>query len=781
MRTKILKISILILFALCFTPAANSQHQAATDNIIGMDLEQVERIYRRALSRGDSSLTIHYAEKLFIQSEFERAFEMYERADALGQVETIQQKRNYQHSALRIDKQSPYVQNTGYFSKRWNLDVNINPFCSNSPQEDFAPFFWKGILFLTSSRDLSEEQYLFTRNPFLNVFAFLHDCISTQLPDALPPDINTQRHDGPIAISEDGNLLIITRNHQEKSNEGIYNLYLDYYVKKGNQWSNSRRFPLFDKEFSVQHPYYSDKDSTLYFSSNVEGGYGGFDLYKSKWNGQRWSEPENLGPEINSPYDEVFPAFAPWGDLIYSSNHIETYGGLDLVMFRDEIRYLFPKPFNTVHDDFSITFKTESSGYIASNRDIQGFTDDIYVFDITGPLWPLYDFYVEVLDKETLEPIEGVEVIFSSEIAEGDLNTTEKGMGFLHTGTREFFDYSFSLYKDGYLPKDTVSDFFVEKDGDFILTLLLEQVYPEGQFVVYFDNDRPDPRSRESVTDLTYEQTFNAYMSRIYAYYNNSINTREEIDNFFDDVQQGMENLTQLAQFLREEFEKDRHYIITFTSHASPLATSEYNLILSKRRFVSVENFLKSWEEGQLRQFVEQGNLQYVNNPLGASLARPDVSDDRLDIARSVYSIAAARERRVTISWRRIRAGDAEQGYLNGFPIVPYEETTEQYHQEEEITAPDPITDDDKAELPLATQPERNYHIIVASFSNLDNAQNKAKRLQGLYGAEASVLPISENMLYRVSYHSYGNRQDAEAALRKVRSNIAADAWILIR
>ncbi len=658
MRTIFLKAIMLILVSVCASPPLSAQYRTATDNIIGMDLEQVERLYRRALNRGDSTYTIHYAEAHFIRSDFEKAFELYQRADALGQIETIHQKRNFHHAALRIGKQSPYGQNTGYFASDLNWIVTVNTFCANSPQEDFAPFYWRDILFVTSSRGYDEEKYPFTRNPFLNVHAFIHDCISANLPDALPKNINTPNHDGPIAISEDGNLFIITRNHLRRSSDGIKNLYLEYYTREANRWSEGKIFPLHDIEFSVQHPFYSDSDSTLYFSSNVEGGHGGFDLYKAKWNGKTWEEPINLGPEINSPYDEVFPAITPDGALIYSTNHIETKGGLDLVLFKNDTRYLLPEPLNTIHDDFSIAFMDSRSGYFASNRDFQGFTDDIFTFSIHIPE---YDFFVEVLDKETLDPIENVEVIFSSEVAEGTLNTSNDGMGFLHTGTGELFEYNFSLTKDGYIPKHTVSDSFIEREDTFVLTLLLEQVYPEGQFVVYFDNDKPDPKSRKPVTELTYRQTFDAYMLRKNDYYNNSINTREEIDAFFEEVQQGMDQLTQLVQFLKEEFQKGRHYTITFTSHASPLATSEYNMQLSKRRFVSVENYLKVSTESQLRHFIEQGFIRYENTPMGASLARPDVSDDRRDPARSVYSIEAARERRVKVSWKRIRIDDTDQ------------------------------------------------------------------------------------------------------------------------
>ncbi len=776
MKTILYIFSTLLLILSGMSPGLNAQYMTATDNIAGLNINEVKRNYERAIQRGDSSYTIHYAEALFIMSEFEAAYDMYKQADRLDLIATKYQKRDYVHTARRVGKETPYTIKTDYFNRHWEPEVEVSTFCSNSPLEDFAPFYWKDLLFITSSRNISDRTYAFTQNPFLNIHTFIHDCISTDLPDALPEGINTKNHDGPIAISTDGTLLIITRNHTRKSSDGIYNLYMDYYVRTNNKWSDAKTFPLVDKEFSVQHPFYDDQDSTLYFSSNVDGGHGGFDIYKATWDGSRWSEPANLGPEVNSPYDEVFPSMSPRGDLIYASNHIETTGGLDLVLFRDSIRYLFPEPFNTVHDDFSITFKNESSGYFASNRDIQGFTDDIYVFSM-GPFWPQFDFYVEVLDEETHEPIQNVKVAFDSEIARDTLYTSEKGMGFLHTGTRELFDYTFSLAKDGYKPKDTVSNFFVERDGDFVLTLLLKQVYPEGQFIVYFDNDRPDPRSIEPVTSLTYQQTFNDFLSRKNDYYNNSINTREEIDAFFEDVKQGMDSLNQLAQLLKDELAKDRHYIISFTSHASPLAPSEYNLILSKRRFVSVENYLQTWSGGELRQFIDDGNLQYINNPFGETQARAGVSSDRRDPARSIYSVEAARERKVTVTWRRINP-EEDMGDTGSTPTMQKTEEPPQPPPGQHIITPGPQNGSVEAQ-PDETPSQNAYHIIAGSYTTRQEAENQATRLRILHSAGATVLPMAENGRYRVSYVSFPDKQDAEAALRSIQNNVKADAWIL--
>ncbi len=765
MKTILSKYSLLILTLLFSSGGVDAQYTTATADIAGLDLNRVKRSYERALKRGDSSITVKYAELLYIKGEFDRAFDMYEKADRLGLITNKYQKRDYVHAGRRTGREAPYVQDTGYFDRTMNFAVDISPFCNNSAAEDFAPFYWKELLFVTSSRSSSGREYEFTQNPFLNVHTFLHDCISANIPDALPEGINTENHDGPLAISADGNLLIITRNHTSLSSGKVYNLYLDYYHREGNKWSESKHFPLFDKEYSVQHPFYCDKEGVLYFSSNAEGGNGGFDIYRSKWNGSGWEDPENLGPEINSPYDEVFPALTPDGSLIYATNHIETTGGLDLVMFRDGIRYLLPGPFNTVHDDFSITFRNETSGYFASGRDAEAFADNIYVFRLEAPLGPKYDFYVEVLDRELETPLEDVLVSFAAEPAEGEALSSEKGLVFLHRGSSKPYDYKLRLTKDGYQTREVVSGEFIEREGEYFLTLNMEktvdhfeeEMLTRGYFEVYFDNDRPDPNSTSPTTSLSYQQTFYAYMLRKDDYYSNSISSREELDEFFQDVEKGMEQLQWLVRHMQDEMDKSKSYTILFTSHASPLAGREYNLMLSQRRFASVENFIKNWDNGSLQRFINEGKLSYENNPVGDMQARPDLSADRDDPARSIYSVEAARERKVTISWYR---NDNERTGENLFRIP---ERTERF------------SDIDTGQQQL----QHGYHIIAGSYTDLNDAKKEKNRLINLYQTQAVVLPKTPEGFYRVSYSVYPSLQEASTALGSIRANIRTDAWIL--
>ena len=666
-HTIIFTLSVIIFFAFAFQ--VSGQRQPMPDKLVGADLDEVQQEYSKLIDEGADSLIIPYAEALYYDDKFDEALSMFRVADSLGIPLNKYQQRNFSHAAKRLNQQSPYDQDTGYFSTDWQSVVEISDFCDNSPQEDFAPFVWHDLLFVTSSRTTTargRERYLFTRLPFLNIHVFDKECRSIE-PAFLPSSLTSDLHDGPLTIARDTSIVLITRNYEKPNEDGIQNLYLGYYVKdKNSNWSREIMFPFNDVAYSIQHPYFDDSSNTLYFSSDMPGGHGGFDLYKSTWDGTSWGDPQNLGPEINTSYDEVFPSLSPQGDLIYASNHIETTGGLDLVMFRDNIRYLFPEPFNTVYDDFSITFKNETSGYFASGRDAEGFNDNIYLFEIKGPPWPAYDFYAEVLDQETDLPVEDVMVSFSSESAEDNILTSEEGMAFLHSGRREPHEYHFQLSKEGYQPKEVISADFSEREGVFVTTLYLkeivdpieEEILAQGYFEVFFDNDRPDPGSRNPVTSLDYRQTYDAYLQRKDDYYRNSSNTKEELDQFFDDVEQGMEQLEWFAGYLKEEMSQSRNYTIIFTAHASPLASSEYNMILSQRRFDSVENYLKDWEHGSLQEFIDMGKLDYENIPLGDLEAQPGVSSDRRAPAQSIYSVEAARERRVTITWRIVYDDD---------------------------------------------------------------------------------------------------------------------------
>ena len=367
------------------------------------DLKKSEKFFKNYYSSNQDSLTLKFADLVFAQGKYQEAFDAYKKADSLKMEFNDKRKSNYAHAANILKLKSPYFQRTNYFKSAASWDVSISAYSTNSSNEDMAPFCWNGNLFLTSSRFNVKNKiklgYDFNDLPFLDVYGFSADGSELNLNKILPKAINTDRHDGPIAISKDTTLLVINRNFIDPNNQGIFNLFFEYYVKNKNGWSAPRKFYYTNPDYSVQHPYFDDKTKTLYFSSNMFGGFGGFDIYTIHWNGMHWEGLKNLGTEINTIYDEVFPNLDLDGNLVYATNHMETYGGIDLVLYRNGIRYLLPSPINSEFDDFGLTFENNSDGYFTSNRSNQLFNDQVYKFTLNRS----YDAIL--LAQETVVPV----------------------------------------------------------------------------------------------------------------------------------------------------------------------------------------------------------------------------------------------------------------------------------------------------------------------------------------------------------------------------------------
>lgn len=165
-------------------------------------------------------------------------------------------------------------------------------------------------------------------------------------------------------------------------------------------------------DYSVAHPAFSADDNILYFASDMKGGYGGTDLYRSVKTGGQWGTPENLGGEINTPGDEKFPYIAKDGTLYFSSNGHYGLGGLDIyrVLVDKKTNKLgkvenLGAPFNSSKDDFGlIVAKDNQSGYFTSNRPGGLGSDDIYSW-----INQSVKLNVKVIDKITREIIVGAD------------------------------------------------------------------------------------------------------------------------------------------------------------------------------------------------------------------------------------------------------------------------------------------------------------------------------------------------------------------------------------
>lgn len=207
-----------------------------------------------------------------------------------------------------------------------------------------------------------------------------------------PLNLNPQLYaDGQIrtvGITSNGNILLLSRNDND-----IYNLYYSTYNKETNSWTPISKFP---KEINTSKSWQtfgslSKNGDTLYFSSNREGGFGGFDIWMSIKTSSGWSAPINLGKNVNSQFDEIAPFLTENGKrLFFSSNGHRTIGGFDIFYSDYENKaWGIPQnigyPLNTTDDDtFFFPIKNGAEGYYSKNTESSSGDEDIYhvVLDI---------------------------------------------------------------------------------------------------------------------------------------------------------------------------------------------------------------------------------------------------------------------------------------------------------------------------------------------------------------------------------------------------------------
>lgn len=254
--------------------------------------------------------------------------------------------------------------------------------------------------------------------------------------------LNTRYHEGPATFSHDGSRIIFTRNNYNegtyrKSTDGVNKLKLYTATQTNGEWSKAVELPFNNDEFSTGHPTLSADDQRLYFASDRPGGFGGTDIYVAFWKDGAWSEPVNLGSEINSKGNEMFPFIDERGTLYVSSDGHGGLGKLDLFsaqLTADGAKALsltnLGEPINSPADDFGIVTDGErKSGYFSSNRKNGGADDDIYSFKRESPVYPCRELTLIVIDADTKAPLPGAAVVIegAGKTDARQLTTNDKG------------------------------------------------------------------------------------------------------------------------------------------------------------------------------------------------------------------------------------------------------------------------------------------------------------------------------------------------------------------
>jgi tetratricopeptide (TPR) repeat protein len=419
------------------------------------------------------------------------------------------------------------------------------------------------------------------------------------------------------AVSSNNTFMVYTQCNQQKD-KLMCSLYMSYFKNGG--WTTAVRLndSINLKGFTATQPCIANngiEGYILYFVSDRPGGYGKLDIWKSTVTPDFiFSNPLNLGNKINTMEDDITPFFDNLNQLLYfSSEGHNGLGGFDIYKTAMENNTFgnvmnVGYPINTSYNDIYFTVASPNKILLSSNR-----LGSLYIKARTC----CYDIY------------EGV-------------------------------------YKDTVSRKDTKDTLLaiipnpIDLINDTTVLGAIKNMQPILPLKLYFENDRPNPRSMQTTTTESYVTLYTDYISNRNDYILNyaavlkdaSEKTKAELEvNYFFDtiVQRSYQDLDRFTSILLQQLNAGNQIEIVMRGSASPLANSNYNKNLSKRRINSVVNFWKSYGNGKLVGFIKSGRLKIIEEAAGETLASKNVSDDINDKRNSVFSPGASSLRYIEV------------------------------------------------------------------------------------------------------------------------------------
>ena len=262
----------------------------------------------------------------------------------------------------------------------------------NGPGTDFSPIYHRdGIVFLSNSSEVGPADRRSRDRTNFDMYFTLLDANGEQMVRTpFSEEINSTLNEGQATFSRDGRVIFFTRNNMykgvQKADESGRVRMKIYQAKLGKyDWENVQELAFNNNSYSCMHPSLSVDGQKLYFSSDMPGGQGGFDLYAvTRMADGSWGTPVNLGPEINTEKNELFP-FITFGEktLFFASNGHETLGGLDIYYTNlDNLAegvVNLNEPFNSPNDVMGMILNEDvTQGFFTGDRPGGHCKSDVY-------------------------------------------------------------------------------------------------------------------------------------------------------------------------------------------------------------------------------------------------------------------------------------------------------------------------------------------------------------------------------------------------------------------
>ncbi len=537
-------------------------------------VKQAEPFYAKAGGKGidSDSVQFYYAQSLKANSKYAEAEKVLNKLISETDNPALKERASAEVSGLQYLSELDQKEN---FYRVKNLES------VNSPASEYSPVFHNNELYFTTSRG-NEKIYEATGTPFTNIYKVASRGANVEINTLapLPEGINTTGvNDGCVTFSPDGRIMIFAKGNTRKRKGVNPTEDVDLFISRfrNGTWSEPVPVPgLNDPNAWDSSPCFAPDGRTLYFASNRRGrgkessGYGGTDIYSAVMDSRgRFSRVRNLGPQINTAGNELFPYIADDGRLYFASDGHPGYGGLDLFVYRrvggkTTIENL-GQPMNSPADDFGIFLFRPDRGFFTSNREGGKGDDDIYTFVNEDPDLRVINYYLQGITY-TKGDNDALQVLPNTRVSLLDGNG------------------------------ELMQDYVTGNDGKFLFRVYENEVYSlvgetDGFLVERIDyttvGKSVDPRSvKDLITNVTLDTLLVLDKMEL-----NKIFLLENIYYKFNqwDIQpSAAKELDKLVQLLVDNPEIK----IELASHTDSIDDNDYNMRLSQRRAESAVQYL---------------------------------------------------------------------------------------------------------------------------------------------------------------------------------------------
>lgn len=559
-------------------------------------IKESEPFYARAKGKGvnPDSVKLYYAKSLQANAKYGEARNVLEELESTTDDDKI--KSRAQREIDGIDYLDKLSQKKSYYKIK-NLEA------INTPFTEYAPVYSNNELYFTSSRS-NARIYEATGTPFTDLYKAetngANVNASTIAP--LPSFINESNiNEGCITFTPDGKTMIFAKGNNGKRKGAIdVDLYLSRY--RNGQWAEPTPININQPDAWESTPALSPDGRTLYFSSNRKGGFGGLDIYSAQMDGRgRFGRVKNMGPEINTAGEELFPYVSESGKIFFSSDGHPGYGMMDIFEVKrangKTVVQNLGEPVNSTADDFGIYLFKADRGFFTSNREGGMGDDDIYTFINEDPDLKVVNYYLQGITYLTRKD-STLEILPNTKVA--------------------LLDQEGEVMQDFVTGNDGKFLFRVYENEDYSLLGETDGFITKRQSYTTIGKSVPLESLKELVTNITLDTIMVLDRKE-----RNRIFVLENIYFGYDSAdirKEAAQELDKLVTLLNDNSDLK----IEMGSHTDSVASDAFNIRLSQRRAESTVNYL-------IRKGIDPARLVAKGYGESKPIARntnPDGSDN---------------------------------------------------------------------------------------------------------------------------------------------------------